>query len=50
MLADRYSTREIAGALSVRLNTARRHCESVVAKLPVMSRGEVRRFLDEMTG
>ncbi len=46
MLAERKRNREIAEALSISPNTARRHTENVFAKLGIHSRDEVSRILN----
>lgn len=42
LLADRLPTREIARRLGISLNTARRHSESILRKLAVRSRHDIR--------
>ncbi len=41
-MADRMSSPEIASALGISRNTARRHCERVLTKLALRSRREIR--------
>ena len=50
LMATRRTHKEIARALGIRPNTARRHCEQVLARLGVHSRDEVERLLASSAG
>lgn len=48
LMAERLTSREIAGRLDIALNTARRYCERVLVKLGINSRSQVRRTLMDL--
>lgn len=50
LMAERWHTSEIAQKLGIRLNTARRHCESVLRKLQVGRRDDVAAALGRVPG
>jgi len=50
LMAERFSHTEIATQLQIRPNTARRHCENVLAKLKVGRRQDVAQALGKIPG
>jgi DNA-binding CsgD family transcriptional regulator len=50
LMAGRRTYKEIAGALGISPNTARRHCEQVLVRLGVHSRDEVEGLVGSSEG